>query len=251
MAVAPGLPVAHLYKLLVERFKGNFKPAKEHVIRQSRAPRTPPPLPSRVATARSGTDPLAKSIHTQGDDGDETMIKIDLDDPAFMWDNDAPTSPLPQTQRKNSQSRHKKAKSMPESTTTYTKGLSSASPRSRDFTSVGTTLLKGRAKNASMTIKTPGRAKKTSSRHNLVCDEHLKAISVEGTNRGMRETSHDREFIVPDDEVFEDSDGSYITSDDVSTSDIDMDGDDGIDLSIDMQPEYAYNSEILSSPTYR
>ena len=62
----------------------------------------------------------------------------------------------------------------------------------------------------------------------------------------MRETSYDRSFIVPDEVVFEfeDSDATYSESGQV---DVDM-TDDGTDLTIDMEPEYSYNSDILSSP---
>ena len=64
-------------------------------------------------------------------------------------------------------------------------------------------------------------------------------------NRGMRETSYDRSFIVSDEEVLvEDSDDTYSESD---GADVDM-TDDGTDPTIDMEPGYSYNSDILSSP---
>ncbi|KAG9197436.1 hypothetical protein G6514_001570 [Epicoccum nigrum] len=95
-------------------------------------------------------------------------------------------------------------------------------------------------------------------------------------NRGIRETSHDREFIASDDEVsLDDSDADYSDSDqsaatDTSSSESDTDmaiddepeyaesdstemasemgTDEDENLEIDMQPEYAYNSDILLNP---
>lgn len=63
----------------------------------------------------------------------------------------------------------------------------------------------------------------------------------------MRETSYDRSFIVPDEEVLLEDSDTYSESEEV---DIDM-TDDGTDLTIDMEPEYSYNSDILSSPMSR
>ncbi|KAF1361573.1 hypothetical protein EJ07DRAFT_154342 [Lizonia empirigonia] len=96
MAVAPGLPVADLYHLLMER-GGQFEATKQEVIRASQAPRARPSQYRPNANGRAAVVPCASPIDDQEE---EKYIKIDLDDPAFMWDNDAPATPPPEPCRR-------------------------------------------------------------------------------------------------------------------------------------------------------
>ena len=108
MVVAPGLPVADLYHLLMER-KGRFEEAKQDVIRQSQRsfakPRTQRPLPPARAATVSTTVPNDMQAEVE----DDTYIKIDFDDPGFIYDDDAPVEPLAEAgrHRRNSQVRSK------------------------------------------------------------------------------------------------------------------------------------------------
>ncbi|KAF3041886.1 hypothetical protein E8E12_004789 [Didymella heteroderae] len=190
MAVAPGLPVADIYHLLMER-RVHFEAAKQDVIRQSQRPfATQRPQPQ----TRAATFPSTRSDDIQRDVENDTYIKIDFDDPEIIFDKDAPTESLPESSRQRRPSQARPKKSAKKSTVKSSKGR------------------------------------------------------VAGDiNRGMRETSYDRSVIVPDEEVLEDADETYSESD---NADVDM-TDDGTDLTIDMEPEFSYNSDILSGPMSR
>jgi hypothetical protein len=225
MAIAPGLPIADLYHLLVE-MEGCFETAKEHVIRQSQTLFSSTSLPVREKTIPPA-DPVPE--------GDEVTVKIDFDDEFFIYDAECPDTQLPDLRRPKQRSHPKKVKN----------GLKKPAPKPR----------KGIA----------------TKKHTGEQDEYTGDI-----NRGIRETSHDREFIASDDEVpqddsnadYSDSDQSVATVTSSTESDTDMavdeesesassvstemasemDTDDDEDLEIDMQPEYAYNSDVLASP---
>lgn len=223
LAIAPGLPVADLYHLLVEK-EGRFEAAKEHVIRQSQTPFSSTSLQVREKTIPPA-DPVPKD--------EDVTIKIDFDDDFFIYDDECPDNQLPDLRQPKQSSHPKKAKK------------SRAVPKPRK-----------------------GLATKKTARES---GEYTGDI-----NRGIRETSHDREFIASDDEVpLDDSDADYSDSDQsvatvTSSSDSDtdmaideepeypssvsaetaseMDTDDDEDLEIDMQPEYAYNADVWASP---
>jgi hypothetical protein len=250
MAVAPGLPVADNYHLLMER-RGHLEAAKQDVIRQSQQPpassRTRKPLES----GRAATIPLIAAVDVQEKVKDEPYIKIDFDDADFIWDRDAPVEPPSEPSRRKhpSQARPKKTAKFPTAKPTqstvevvrpsgsaFARYRSGAVPRSPDTPS------RSSAKEPTC-LRTPSRATKVPKGH---AAKRSKGKGTGDINRGMRETSYDRSFIVPDEEVLEDSDETYSESDEV---DIDM-TDDGTDLTIDMEPEYSYNSDVLSSPIY-
>lgn len=202
MAIAPGVPVADLYHLLVNK-KCLFDAANQEAMRMSENPFTPKPAKASIQ-ARAATVPPTDSVH-QEDDSAGPWIKIDFDNPAFRYDHvDAPATPPPDSRR---QKQRKRPKENTRKTTTEP--------------------LKG----------VRGDRKSTSCRQSDI-------------NRGVRETSYDRDFVVPDDDdgALDNSDDSYSDSDESATSDTDM-MDDDADLSIDMEPPYAYNSDILSSPS--
>lgn len=193
MAEAPGLPVADLYHLLMDR-GGHFEAAKQDAIRRSQRPSTVFSTPKPPALARAATVPLTAPVDIQEQLEDETYVKIDFDDPDFKFDNDAPVEPPSELGRRRHHNQAQPKKTASKSIAKPVKNIA----RARDI------------------------------------------------NRGMRATSYDLAFIVPDDEVLEDSDETYSMSDDSGTSDVDM-TDDGTDSCIDMEPEYSYNSNILSS----
>lgn len=186
MAIAPDIPIADLYHLLMDR-QGRFDVAKQDVLRMSSTSLTSLFSARSSAQTKAGTVPLASPTQKMGAI-DKPIVKIDFDDPRFIWDIEVPTTP-PQGSR--TRKRYSRAKNQ-------------------------------------------GKATKVGSAGDI--------------NRGMRETSYDREFIIPDDEILSNSDASYSDSNQSSSSDIDMMDIDS-DLAIDMQPEYAYNSDILSSPS--
>lgn len=225
LAIAPGLPVADLYHLLMEK-EGHFEVAKQNVMRMSQTPLTSTSLPVREKTM-----PLADPVV----EGEEIKVKIDFDDEFFIYDAECPETQLPDLRRPKPRSHTKEVK----------KGLQKSTLKPR---------------------KGVARKKSTEDSGEYTGD----------INRGIRETSHDREFIASDDEVpLDDSDADYSDSDQSvatvtssSESDTDMaideesgcalsvstegaremDTDDDEDLEIDMQPEYAYNADVWASP---
>lgn len=252
MVIAPRLPVADLYHLLMEK-KGRFEEAKQDVIRQSQRPFATPPTQRPLPPARAATVPTIVPADLHEGDEDGIYMKIDPDDPSFIYDNDAPVEPPAVTgrHRRNNQVRSKKSAKNANATAmkSTTKGArpsdsASARPRSPSYSvpCLPSTPTKSCVKTPTYPT-TPTRAAKSRKGH---IAKISKGKSARDINRGMRETSYDRSFIVPDEEVLlVDSDDTYSESDE---ADIDM-TDDGTDLTIDIEPEYAYNSDILSSPT--
>ena len=251
MAVAPRLPVADLYHLLVD-LKGHLEGAKQEAIRRSQAPFSPSP-PRQSDSGRAATVPIPNKAQDDVDDDDK--IKIEFDH-TFTWDNDAPAAPPPELGRRRHHNKpipktaSKPAKPIGKSS----RSLMSAPASSRCFTFPETVSAKPcppatksfKAQHAKPT-KSFDAAGKPRKGHAIKVTKG-KAKTSGDINRGMRATSYDREFIVPDEEVIlENSDDTYSDSSDNSASDIDM-TDDETDLAIDMEPEYAYNSDILSSP---
>lgn len=241
MAVAPGLPVSDLYHILVEK-KGHFEVAKQDLIRASQAPC------AQYLRAKLNVSSQAAPIEDDYVDKEEDMIKIDLDDPVFMWDNDAPATPPPEPLRRKQSSkaktgttaRQKKSGMQPVQSNKSIeqaqrpKAVRSCPPNMSNVQHERTT-------------KVGTVSPSPAAFSGCYSSDGTKAKVAVGINRGIRATSYDLEFIVPDDRFIEDTDESYSESDGSYSSDIDMD-DDGTDLGIDMEPEYAYNSEVLSSP---
>ena len=255
MVVAPGLPVADIYHLLMER-KGRLEEAKQDVIRQSQRRFATLPTQRPVPQARAATMPITTPNDMQKEVENDTYIKIDFDDPSFIYDNDAPVEPIAEAGRRRRNSRARPKKFAKKSTAnlkpmkTSTNALQPSGPTSTRTRSPSCSVphprtpTKSRVK-APTTPTTPTRAGKSRKGHVV---KSLKGKGVGDINRGLRETSYDREFIVSDEEILvEASDDTYSEGEE---ADIDM-TDDGTDLTIDMEPGYSYNSNILLSPMSR
>ncbi|KAF3006068.1 hypothetical protein E8E13_010986 [Curvularia kusanoi] len=212
MAVAPTLPVAELYHLLMENC-GRFEMAKGEAVRRSQIPPNPTPLP------RAGAAQLTKPVG-EDDATDETVVKIDYDDEIFLYDMES--LDLSPRKSKPDTSKPKKPKKRPPTP-------------SKNLRKTCTTESKGQT--------TKGKACKTKDKGYVL--EEVSPYTGD-INRGIRETSEDRAFVVPDDEVlFENSDADYSDSDHSTSSEEDLLGEEE-DLAIDIEPEYAYNSDVLS-----
>jgi len=159
-------------------------------------------------------------------DGEEVMVKIDPNDPAFEWDDD---EPQPESAATIASRPHSK----PKSKATKSKSLHHHAKPSKSANSS--------AKHCSNTS-----AKRT------------KSSSMNPTH--ARETSSDREFVVPDSIVHYDLNSDISNgSDEVlgievrnrrADSDAEMlDGEDPLDLDIDMQPRFVYNARLLRKRT--
>jgi hypothetical protein len=209
MAVAPALAVIDLYHLIIDS-EGDIPRAKKHAIRMSEAP---------GAQYRPVVD----------SDGDEIMVKIDPNDPAFEWDDDEP---------------------QPESEARSIARLSKTKPKARSKT--GSSAAKSKSLHHS--TKSAKSAKSDTKHRPNICAKRTKSVPLNPAH--ARETSSDRDFVVPDNvihydvdlEISEDSDQS--TSTDVRNRYVDsdsamLDGDDPLGLDIDMQPRFAYNARLL------
>lgn len=254
MAVAPELPVADLYHLLVD-LKGHLEGAKQEAIRRSQAPFSPSP-PRQSDSGRAATVPIPNKAQDDVDDDDK--IKIEFDH-TFTWNNDAPATPPPELGRRKHHNKPipKTASKPAKPIGNPSRSLMSAPASSRCFTF--SEIFSAKPSPPATKSSKAQHAKPTKSfdavgkprKGHAIKVTKGKAKTSGDINRGMRATSYDREFIVPDEEVIlENSDDTYSDSSDNSASDIDM-TDDGTDLAIDMEPEYAYNSDILSSPGLR
>lgn len=185
MAVAPGLPVRDLYHLLIEK-KGHFEETLKHVVaRASYTPTSPTPsaLPHVSQTQQASTAKiLLDESSAQESDEEEIMVKLDLDDPAFIYDNDAPETPPPQIRRRPQTKQRSKGKSH--------KNRANQSK-----------ILKA---NASFPIKayTHPYKRKGTAYISIKKNSH-------NTDTRLRETSSDREFIIADDVTFTNSSDSY------------------------------------------
>jgi hypothetical protein len=216
MAVAPALPVRDLYHLIIDS-KGHLSSAKKQAIRMSEAP-----LARHHSVRPSSSRPAAQ----QDEDGDEIMVKINLNDPAFEFDTDEPLLPEPALQTKTkTNARPSKPKPKPLNEQSQTKGA----------------------------VRPPTKRTKSEpkSRPNIGV-KRTKSAPINPTH--ARETSFDREFVVPDNTVHcvsSDSDeqdaGPINRHED---SDIEM-IEDELDLDIDMNPRYAYNAGLLGKTKAR
>jgi hypothetical protein len=210
MTVAPALPVGDLYHLVIDS-KGHLPTARRYAIRMSEAP---------IACRQSVRSPLhISSPLERNEDDDEIMVKIDPNDPAFEWDTDEP--PLPELAPKPKVQPPSKPSMKPKNKQSKTKSI--VGPPTKSIVGLPTKCTKS----------------ETKSRPNIRV-KCTKSTPINPTH--TRESSFDREFVVPDNAVhlvLSDSDeedaGPPITHDD---SDIEM-IDDPLDLSIDMQPTYA------------
>lgn len=251
MVMAPELPVTDLYRLLMDR-QGRFEEAKQDVIRQSQRPSATTPTLKPPSSARAATSPITIANDVQDKDEDGPYIKFDFDDPSFIYDNDAPIEPFPEGRnRKNSQVRPKESG----------KNVTTKSVKSNPHVGKASGTASQRTQNSSHTASrlpgtptkphveisthptTPTRAIKTRKDHIV---KSSKGKGPGDINRSLRETSYDRHFVVPDEEILLDDSDTYSGSE---GADVDMT--DGTDLTIDMQPEYSYNSAILASPVSR
>jgi hypothetical protein len=205
MAVAPALPIVDLYHLIIDS-EGNLPLAKKQAIRMSEAPQ---------AQYRPDLDA----------DGDEVMVKIDPNDPAFEWDDDEPAPEWATTIAP----RQSRIKAKPNYKVTKAKSLRNNSKSTRSAKSATKYCSNTSAKRTQSTSMNPTHA---------------------------RETSSDRDFVVPDNTIHYDL-GSDLSNDSDQSqdtiarsirtdSDFEMlDGDDPLDLDIDMQPRFAYNTRLL------
>jgi hypothetical protein len=208
MAVAPALPVGDLYHLVIDS-KSHLPTARKQAIRMSEAP---------IVHRQTVRPPLqTPPPFGRDEEDDEIMVKIDPNDPAFEWDTDEP--PLPELAPKPKVQLPSKPSMKPKNKQSKTKSI--VRP---------------------LTKRTKS---ETKSRPNIGV-KRTKSTPINPTH--ARETSFDREFVVPDNAIHlvlsdsdEDDAGPLITHDD---SDIEV-IDDPLDLSIDMQPTYAYNSGLL------
>ncbi|KAI8941660.1 hypothetical protein NX059_002872 [Plenodomus lindquistii] len=216
MAVAPAFSIRELYDLLRD-CKGQFAPAKSRVLGASEACHSAP-------------------VSIQDADEDEIMVKIDPNDSFLDWDQDEPEDthhvPLRPPPGK-SRSRNNRDEYTPNPPSQPTHATRPGRPASR-HTARPTVQVQS---STGLATRKPSSPSKANSRH--------------------RETSFDREFIAPDNEEPEReldatddnlSDASDTTSSSHSNSDSDKEPvtyRDALDLDIDMQPKYAFNSELL------
>lgn len=214
MAVAPGLPVADLYHLLMDK-NGHFEAAMKDVVRASQAPRNASLYSNALSPSRAAATPLACLQRVSEEPKDDAEIKIDFDDPMFTWDNDAPASPLPEPRRR--------------------KDRTQKTPKGIRF----------KSKVSSSIRPTKGTASNPTQHKSHIVKRSRRTGDI---NRGIRATSYDLEFIVPDDEVLANSDDTYTDASEHSAVSYIDKTDDGTDLLIDMEPEYAYHSDVLRSP---
>jgi len=202
MAVAPALPIVDLYHLIMDS-EGDLPTAKKQAIRMSEAP---------PAQYQPGLDA----------DGEEVMVKIDPNDPAFEWDDDEPQPESAATTASRPQSK-------PKNKATKSKSLHHHAKPSKSAHSG--------AKHGSNTSA-----------------KRMKSSSMNPTH--ARETSSDREFIVPDNTVHYDLNSDISNGSDEflgvdarsrrADSDVEMlGGEDPLDLDIDMQPRFVYNARLL------
>ncbi|KAI4621971.1 hypothetical protein J4E80_004346 [Alternaria sp. BMP 0032] len=202
MAVAPALPIVDLYHLIMDS-EGDLPLAKKQAIRMSEAP--PAQYQPRLDA-----------------DGEEVMVKIDPNDPAFEWDDDEPQPESAATAASRPQAKPK-----------------NKAPKSKS--------LHHHAK--------PSKSAKSGAKHcSNTSAKRTKSSSMNPTH--ARETSSDREFIVPDNTIHYDLNSDISNGSDeflgvevrsrCADSDADMlDGEDPLDLDIDMQPRFVYNARLL------
>ncbi|CAN9455810.1 unnamed protein product [Alternaria alternata] len=151
MAVAPALAVMDLYHLIIDS-EGDLPRARKQAIRMSEAPTT---------RYRPGLD----------EEGDEVMVKVDPNDPAFEWDDDEPYPEVDTaTAARPSKTTLKATKSR--SVKSSTRATESLKSNTKNRSNVG-------AKRARSTFMNPTHA---------------------------RETSSDRDFIIPDNVIHYDLD---------------------------------------------
>lgn len=196
MVVAPGLPVADIYHPLMER-RGRLEEAKQDVIRQNQRMFTTSSMRKPLPGARVATVSATITNEVEEKDEDDTYIKIDFDDPSFLYDNDAPMEPSAEAsrQRRNSQVRPKKSvrKSAAKPTKSATNaphsfGHGSTRPRSPSYTSPRSPGTSTKSNLKTMYPTTPTRAAESRKSHVI---KSSKGKSVGDMNRGLRETSYD------------------------------------------------------------
>jgi hypothetical protein len=215
MAIAPTLPIKDLFHLLLDT-KGDFRLAHERTIRANQTPQR-----HRHVTGQMKQRSLASS---QDPYGDEIMVKIDPNDPAYEWDSDAP-EPEPIAMPR---SKHRSNKPPPKPSASRTEAHKPPKPTKAVFNA--------HASLVPMESCLGNGGKKTM--------EACKFSSI------SRETSSDREYLVSDDNASLASDDSYedASSEDDRTSssrsDIVLEGseEEEEDVKIDIEP---YNSRAL------
>ncbi|EUC42338.1 hypothetical protein COCMIDRAFT_103834 [Bipolaris oryzae ATCC 44560] len=185
MAVAPALPVRDLYYLIIDS-EGRLSKAKKKAIRMSEAPdtlRTSTQLSLQPQTLVNKSDIEGAIVNNSNSDTQKTMIKIDLSDPIFKWDEDEPVPEPPPTAKPG---RSKSATKNKQTQSAHSHHSAKESKR-----------------------KTP--ATQTPSSQSKKCPKvsHSKPTSI-------RETSSDRDFIVADGVVhyvsdFDDSDDFFLS----------------------------------------
>ncbi|KAF1850582.1 uncharacterized protein K460DRAFT_412269 [Cucurbitaria berberidis CBS 394.84] len=188
MAVAPTIPVRDLHYLLIDS-EGQFLVARKRAIWESEVPSAHQSVRPSVSPSSAPTMPIVASP-TQDDDedGDEIMVKIDPNDPAFEWDTDAPEQE-PSGKRKRlapKKSKSRPSKLMQSPTAKYPKSLASQKT----------------AKHATQS------SKPRTENHPTISVKRSKGTST--ASKSLRDDSIDRGFLIPDDDSFVNSDESYV-----------------------------------------
>jgi hypothetical protein len=260
MAVAPGLPVRDLYHLIIDS-KGQFEHARAQAIRMSEAP-----VEDFHSVRRTPSQPVEPDV-----DGDEITVKIDPFDPAYEFDSDSPppeeTLPKPKKrpkQKPTSKQKHSSKQIKPIYISSSSCGSNSGAnpvqhPKPRPTIEVT------RASKHSSIVQMQGTKLESKSKMRSRSRSTIQVYRGPTINpTHARETSSDRDFIVPDNAVVyisddddddDDDDGDDDDGDDDDDglvtvirhehSDVDMLDGDGSDLDIDMQPKYAFNRKVL------
>ncbi|KAI2481628.1 hypothetical protein Ptr902_07423 [Pyrenophora tritici-repentis] len=205
MAVAPAISVGDLYHLIVDS-KGHMSEAKQRAIRMSEASNI------HCQTKRSSRPQQA----LESDSGDEILVEVDLNDPAFQWDTDEPApEPVSKTRARPSKPGLK----------IFAARMRHASKDEKRIKSGSEGVAGCTAKSTKPTFVNPTHARETSSDREFVVDDN-------GTHYGLNS-----------DDDFDPSGPSTRRS---GYGEVKMrDGDDALDLDIDMHPNYAYNTGIL------
>ncbi|KAG9382591.1 hypothetical protein PtrSN002B_008541 [Pyrenophora tritici-repentis] len=205
MAVAPAISVGDLYHLIVDS-KGHMSEAKQRAIRMSEASNI------HCQTKRSSRPQQA----LESDSGDEILVEVDLNDPAFQWDTDEPApEPVSKTRARPSKPGLK----------IFAARMRHASKDEKRIKSGSEGVAGCTAKSTKPTFVNPTHARETSSDSEFVVDDN-------GTHYGLKS-----------DDDFDPSGPSTRRS---GYGEVKMrDGDDALDLDIDMHPNYAYNAGIL------
>lgn len=253
MAISPASSVGDLYRLLVMKKgkfnaakkqimpKGQVQPTTPSVgqerpinqqIMDTSSAKQLPTQPTRSMNPKTKTPQTPAPGFTEDSD-DDVMIKIDWDDPELIYDNEIPDLPLPiiKSKKKPTKARPRSKKEIPPRKEPETKKqleTKKALPpkgkplqekpsvnqlvSNKDSTSPkppSPNRRSSRAPSPQVILYKPPVITRTPQHANTSAKRTTQTTSLSNT----RETSSDREFLVPDEHIFIDSDCSYIDSD--------------------------------------